>query len=71
MVWFGHEPLIEMLVPGISAGFAVPVPPFETGNTPFVCVSLSILVWAQVGIGNIKRTTAQQNHFTFMPLVSV
>ena len=34
MVWFGHEPVIVMLVPCTNPGDAVPVPPFVSPRTP-------------------------------------
>ena len=36
IVWLGHVPVIETLVPATSAGDAVPVPPCATANTPLV-----------------------------------
>jgi hypothetical protein len=34
IVWNGHEPVMVMLVPAISVGAALPVPPLAKGNIP-------------------------------------
>jgi hypothetical protein len=34
IVWLGHVPVIDTLVPATSEGVAVPLPPFATGNKP-------------------------------------